>query len=421
MATPQYNRIIRKIISGFGDIFNSITMVRYNPDDTEQERFIVPIAYAQKEKYVQRLEGDANLDKKVQMTLPRMSFEMVGLKYDSSRKQNTNFKNFAQTPSGVVSQYNPVPYDFDFNLYLYTRNIEDASQIIEYILPYFTPDYTIKINLIPEMGQVKEIPIILNSTEHEILYEGSRDSDLRTVIWTLNFTVKGYIFGATTASKLIKKSITNILNDNLASTPINFLMDTGGSGIYKIGEIVYQGYTLGTALASATVLSWDGQSNNLQVTDINGNFTTGKTIIGSSSNAKWLFDNFSSVPNIFAKIIITPNPLTANVSDNWTANTQVFEYPQQTNINPPLPPITPNSEYVICTSINYSQLSGHRVEIQGIRTFTNGDTISDGVNVRIISGTEYDGANVTIALVTVEVPPTWIDGHGSFPLLLTHI
>ena len=98
------------------------------------------------------------------MTLPRLSFEMMGMTYDPSRKQNTNIRNYAQTATGVKGQYNPVPYNFDFNLYLYVRNIEDGTQVIEHILPYFTPDYTIKLNLVPEMGIVKEIPVVLNST-----------------------------------------------------------------------------------------------------------------------------------------------------------------------------------------------------------------------------------------------------------------
>ena len=189
MSTPQYNRVIRKIVVGFGNLFNEINLVKYNPDASEAERFLIPIAYATKERYVMRLEDDLDLDKKVQVALPRLSFEMTGLSYDSSRKQNTNIKNFAQTSAGVVAQYNPVPYNFDFSLYLYVRNIEDATQVLEHIIPYFTPDYTIKLNLIPEMGIVKEIPVILNRTQHEILYEGDRDQQTRMIIWTLNFTV----------------------------------------------------------------------------------------------------------------------------------------------------------------------------------------------------------------------------------------
>ena len=212
MANTSYNRIIRKMVVGFGNLFKDITLVRYNPDLSEAERFLVPIVYATKELYVRRLEDDPDLSKKIMMTLPRMSFEMSGLTYDSSRKQNTNFKQFAKTSTGVISQYQPVPYNFDFNLYIYVRNIEDGTQIIEHIIPYFTPDYTIKLNLIPEMGITREIPIILNATTSEIEYEGDKDGETRTIIWTLNFTVKGFIFGKTTNTGLIYKSITNILN-----------------------------------------------------------------------------------------------------------------------------------------------------------------------------------------------------------------
>ena len=107
MAAIQYNRVIRKLVVGFGNLFNNITLVRYNPDASEAERFLIPIAYATKERYVMRIEDDYSLDKKIQVALPRMSFEMTGMSYDSSRKQNTNVKNFAQTSSGVASQYNP--------------------------------------------------------------------------------------------------------------------------------------------------------------------------------------------------------------------------------------------------------------------------------------------------------------------------
>ncbi len=117
MANTFYNRIIRKLVIGFGNMFNDITLVRYNPNLTEAERLIVPIIYGPKELYVFRNEEDSLLDKKVQVTLPRMSFEMTGFTYDASRKLNTNFKNFAQTNTGLVSQYNPVPYNFDFNLF----------------------------------------------------------------------------------------------------------------------------------------------------------------------------------------------------------------------------------------------------------------------------------------------------------------
>ena len=167
-----------------------------------------------------------------------MSFEMAGLSYDSSRKQNTNIKNFAGTPpSGVIAQYNPVPYNFDFNLYIYVRNIEDGTQIIEHILPFFTPDYTIKLNLIPEMGIIKEIPVILNSTSHEITYEGGRENETRMIIWTLNFTVKGFVFGKTTETGVINRAFVSVYNLITDSDVVEFYLNlNSGFGTYKVGD-----------------------------------------------------------------------------------------------------------------------------------------------------------------------------------------
>ena len=323
MANTFYNRIIRKLVVGFGNLFDEITLVRYNPDNSEAQRFVVPIAYAAKELYVQRIEGDPNLDKKVQMTLPRMSFEMNGLTYDATRKQNTNIRQFAQTSAGVVSQYNPVPYNFDFNLYIYVRNIEDGTQIIEHILPYFTPDYTIKLNLIPEMGIIKEVPIVLNSTTSEVTYEGPRDTDPRMIIWTLNFTVKGFIFGAVSSTGLIKTSITNIFNEITSADTIQFNMSTSGIGTYQIGETVYQGYSLPLSTASAKVVYYN--NNTLQLTNINGNFVSNQPIIGSVTNANYTFTSYQVQPLKYAEIVVVPNPTDANANSAYTYTTVISE------------------------------------------------------------------------------------------------
>jgi len=305
MANVFYNRVIRKLVVGFGNLFNNITLVRYNPDESEAQRFLVPIAYAQKELYVQRLEGDPNLDKKVQLTLPRMSFEMTGFKYDASRKQNTNIRNFASTTGGVVSQYNPVPYDYDFNLYLYVRNIEDGTQLMEHILSYFTPDYTIKLNLIPEMGIVKELPIVLNSASHETEYEGDRDIDTRTIIWTLNFTVKGFVYGPISDVGVIKTSITNIYNEILPTDVVQFTIEpASGIGQYQIGEVVYQGHSPALSTASGRVVSW--VNKNLTLGNLLGNFVSNQNIIGQTSNASWKFLNYQVVPEQLAKVVVTP-------------------------------------------------------------------------------------------------------------------
>ena len=325
MADPFYNRIIRKMVVGFGNLFNNITLVRYNPDQTEQERFVIPISYASRELYVKRLLEDPDLDKKVQMSLPRFSFEMTGFSYDADRKQNTNIKNYAVKGNSPVSQYNPVPYNFDFSLYLYTRNIEDATQALEQILSYFTPDYTIKLNLIPDMGIVKEIPVILKDVNQDIEYEGDMTHDTRVIIWTLNFTVKGFIFGAVSPTGgIIKTTFSNIVD--ISPDKIIFGMDSTSENIpYKVGETVYQGYSAHVALATATVKSW--ANNALTLTNLSGNFVSTLPITGIESLASYKI--LSADTRLSLRSIVTTyvDPLSANVNSNtYTIQTNITEF-----------------------------------------------------------------------------------------------
>lgn len=330
MANIFYNRALRKYVVGFGNLFNDITLVRYNPDYTEAQRMIVPIVYGPKEDYVMRLEEDPTLGKKVQLTLPRMSFELLGFNYDASRKQNTNIKNFAQTSHGLVSQYNPVPYNFDFNLYLYVRNIEDGTQVIEHILSYFTPDYTMKLNMIPEMGIVKEVPVILNSTSQDIDFEGNYERDARTIIWTLSFTVKGYIYGKINDSSkgLITHSITSVYNQITEQDVVAFNIDpSSGLGTYQIGETVYQGYSGPLAVASGKVVAFN--NNILYLKNINGNFISNLPILSTSGSGNYTFNSYTPVSEKIVQIDIRPNPANANVAlaNTWTANTIITEFP----------------------------------------------------------------------------------------------
>ena len=327
MANIFYNRALRKYVIGFGNLFNDITLVRYNPDYSEAQRMIVPIVYAPKEDYVTRIETDPHLDKKTQITLPKMSFELLGFNYDASRKQNTNVKQFAQTATGLVSQYNPVPYNFDFNLYLYVRNIEDGTQIIEHILSYFTPDYTMKLNMIPEMGIVKEVPVVLNSTSQDIDYEGNFERDTRVIIWTLTFTVKGYIYGKISDSGgPITHSITSIYNQITEDDVIQFTMNpNSGVGTYQIGETVYQGFSAPLAIASGKVVAFN--NNLLQLKNINGNFVSNLPIQSTSSSTNYTFTSFNPVPQKLVQIDTTPMPTDANVNTPYIVTTQISEAP----------------------------------------------------------------------------------------------
>lgn len=206
-----YNRTIRKIVVGFGTIFNDIQLIRYTRDmSTEVERLKVPLSYGAKEKYMTRLASDPDLTKSISTSVPRISFEMVGMSYDSSRKGVTTGRNFSvgANNSTLKSQYAPIPYNFDFNLSVYVRNTEDGAQIMEQILPFFTPDFTVTMDFISPMDQKYDMPIILNSVSTSTEYEGDMMST-RLILWDMTFTAKAYIWPPVKTSEMITKSTAN--------------------------------------------------------------------------------------------------------------------------------------------------------------------------------------------------------------------
>jgi hypothetical protein len=330
MANNKYHHIIRKLIVGFGSIFDNLTLTRYNSDEEEEQAIKVPITYAPKEKYVNRLLGDPNLDKKVQITLPRLSYDLTNMYYDASRKQVSGVKNIAASSSGLTaySQYNPVPYNFDFELYLYVRNLEDGDQLIEYILPYFTPSYTIKLNLIPTMGIVKEVPVTLNSVDTDVEFEGERDSDTRVIIWTLKFTVKSYLYGAISESSVIKQSIVNIKNlSNIgAKDTISLNVSSTGTGTYKIGEEVFQGYSFGMASGKAEVVSYSNVTNILKVTNLQGDLKTNTYLYGVTTGTERTLINVLGANSRMASINVAVIPKNALANSNYKIKTTITEY-----------------------------------------------------------------------------------------------
>jgi len=218
-----YHRTIRKIVVAFGTVFNDIQLIRFDKNKNPKEKFIVPLSYGSKEKYLTRINSDPNLTKSMAITVPRMSFNMNNISYDSSRKQVSTIKNFAKgaTLQTVRSQFVPVPYNFDFSLSIYVRNTEDGTQILEQILPFFTPDFTLTVNFIPEMQQKYDMPIILNSVSSEIDYEGDM-STTRLITWDLDFTVKSYIWPSVSSGSYIRRANTNILlTENTTSLTAN--------------------------------------------------------------------------------------------------------------------------------------------------------------------------------------------------------
>src|SRR5260221_11431617 len=156
---PFYFRTVRKTIVAFGNLFKDITLIKYTTDtQTEQSRITVPISYSSKENFITRLLDNPGLAKAVEITLPRMSFEMIGIQYNAARKLSAFNSSFIKTTgSAVKQQYQGVPYDLRFQLYIYVRNIEEGTQIVEQILPFFNPDYTLSVNQVPEMGITRDV------------------------------------------------------------------------------------------------------------------------------------------------------------------------------------------------------------------------------------------------------------------------
>lgn len=324
-----YYQLTRKYVILFGNMFNNISIVRKNRDTgVEIERFKVPIVYAPKEKYFARLRADPDLDRPVQVILPRMSFELVGFNYDASRKQNSLLRSAkGNTATGVSSQYMGVPYDLNFELQLYSRNVDDGTHIIEQILPYFTPDYTVTIDSIPELGFLKDIPIILNSVNNVIEHEGNFDA-VRFVSWTLGFTLKAYYYGPINNPKIIRRSITNIYNDPSLQSGNIVRINTisGNSGTFKLDDVVYQGTTYDTATAYGRVVNWNPYNGRIVIGGAQGQFKVNSVIKAISTNASYNVISFVAEPLLLANITIVPNPETAEPGDDYGYTTTITEY-----------------------------------------------------------------------------------------------
>ncbi len=199
---------MRKVIISFGTLFNNIHLVRKNNSGTVIQTMKVPLAYGPRQKWLTRLDADANLDTKVAITLPRMGFEIQNLAYDPTRKLNRvqkfkKVKSSSDSADKLDSQYMPVPYNLDIELYAMAKNSDDALQIVEQILPYFQPDYTLTIKDMADMGIKRDVPIILTGVNYEDNYRGDF-AERRAVIYTLSFTSKFYLYGPVTSAKVIK-------------------------------------------------------------------------------------------------------------------------------------------------------------------------------------------------------------------------
>jgi len=220
-GTYFYNESMRRMTIAFGQIFNNIQIKRKDSSGNVIQTIRVPLAYGPKEKFLVRLDQQASLDnREFAITLPRLGFEISGIQYDATRKL-TKIQKFRQVKSsntGVMDyNYTPVPYNVSFNLYAFTATAEGGLQIIEQILPFFQPDYTVTINAIPNMNIKRDVPIILNNVTYEDTYSGDFTTR-RAVIYTLGFTAKMYLFGPARSQKVVKTVQTDQYTDTDTTT-----------------------------------------------------------------------------------------------------------------------------------------------------------------------------------------------------------
>ena len=271
LGVTYYHQTIRKYVAVFGTLFNDLNIERTNASGTVTEKIKIPLAYGPKQKWLLAM-SDTTASRKVTATRsPRMGFALTSVDYDPVRKLNTVGKNWAansslSTTTTLLSQFNPVPYNFAFDLFILVKNAEDGTQILEQILPYFTPEFTVTVNTIPDMGIKADIPIILNSSSVADEYEGDL-ATRRTITWTLSFTLKGYIYPDIKSSSIIKTVEVNFRIPATAVTTLDLsnyiLMESSSSSapvyIQTDGLLIAGGGIMfdGDLVAGGTVLNED--------------------------------------------------------------------------------------------------------------------------------------------------------------------
>ena len=299
-----YHEILRRTIIGFGTLFNEIAIKHTKSDNSVIDVIKVPLAYGPTQKFLARLEQVPNLNKPTQITLPRMSFEFTGLTYDPSRKvTTTQFFTTKDATTGTETKkvYMPVPYNMQFELSIMSKLNDDALQIIEQILPYFQPSYTLTIELVDSINEKRDVPIVLENITMQDDYEGDFTTR-RVLIYTLRFTAKTYLFGPVhSASKdIIKKTSISYITGDTTSSPTREV-------VYSTQPRAIQNYT------------------GIVVTNLQKDITTEDTIINVNDASSILVNSYLDIEGeeVFVKSI-TGNVLTVERGkDNTTVTSHL--------------------------------------------------------------------------------------------------
>ena len=221
LGTYFYHEIIRKTIISFGTLFNNVSIRHTKSDGSIIDETKVGLSYGPMQKFLTKIQEQEQLSKSIAITLPRMSFEMTRIQYDSTRKTGVT-QTFKAVDSGdgkMKKVFMPVPYNIEFELNIFSKLNDDALQIIEQILPFFQPSFNLTVDLVESIGEKRDIPIILDSIDFQDDYEGSFQTR-RALIYTLRFTAKTYLFGpiAESSDGLIRKVQADVYSDTNTQT-----------------------------------------------------------------------------------------------------------------------------------------------------------------------------------------------------------
>ena len=207
LGTQFYNQAVRKTVISFGTLFNNIELKK-TVDGQVIETEKVPLAYGPKQKFLYRLQGNPTDGRKVAITLPRIYFEMTGIDYDAARKTPATQKYktvINDNGNEVRTQYVPVPYNISFEVGILCKSQDDGLQILEQILPFFQPSFSMSLKFIPDMDEVRDVAVVLNSVDFDDDWEDDF-STRRSITYTMQFTAKSYIYGPYTKADVIRKS-----------------------------------------------------------------------------------------------------------------------------------------------------------------------------------------------------------------------
>ena len=296
-----YHEILRRTVVSFGSLFNEISIKHTDNSGNVKSVIKVPLAYGPTQKFLARLEQSPDLNKPVQITLPRMSFEFTGLTYDPTRKSTTTQTFIAKSAvDGTETKkvYLPVPYNMQFELSIMCKLNDDALQIIEQILPFFQPSYSMTIELVDIINEKRDIPVILENITMQDDYEGNFTTR-RVLLYTLRFTAKTYLFGP----------VSSATRDIIKKATIGYI--TGGTTDSPTREVVY-------SAEPRAIKNYTG----IVVTNLSKDITTENTLITVNSVGSIVVNSYLDIEGeeVFVKLI-SGNVLTVERGKDGTTIT----------------------------------------------------------------------------------------------------